>query len=65
MTYYPRPTQPCDRHCPDRSEICHATCEKYLAYAEEQNKYRQAKIESHEEYLKQHTFKKGKHKWKR
>ena len=23
---------PCGRDCPDRSEICHGTCEKYKAF---------------------------------
>lgn len=28
--------QPCDRSCPGRSPTCHAECEKYRAYAEQQ-----------------------------
>ena len=30
--------QHCDRSCPGRSPTCHAECEKYRAYAEQQRK---------------------------
>lgn len=28
--------QPCDRSCPGRSPTCHAECEKYKAYTDQQ-----------------------------
>jgi hypothetical protein len=28
---------PC-KDCPDRHELCHATCERYLAYREERDR---------------------------
>lgn len=28
---------PC-KDCPDRRELCHATCERYLAYREERDR---------------------------
>lgn len=31
---------PC-KNCPDRVLLCHATCEKYLAYSENRNTIRQ------------------------
>ena len=33
---------PCERLCPDRSVMCHAECLKYLRYAEELQKRREA-----------------------
>lgn len=28
--------QPCDRNCPERSATCHAECEKYALFTQQQ-----------------------------
>lgn len=34
------PKHPCVKDCPGRSPTCHASCEKYLKFAEDQDKFR-------------------------
>lgn len=41
---------PCDQNCPERSETCHGTCEKYRNY-DADNKKRREEKDADKEYI--------------
>ena len=41
---------PCKPDCPDRSETCHGTCEKYKKYCEENGKVKKKEKEWEKNY---------------
>jgi hypothetical protein len=50
---------PCKKDCPDRNETCHVTCEKYIAYDEENKKRRKKQQEENERRWAAYAFFKG------